>query len=140
MEEQLVNTTRYIVTKNESPYPEPQFCVWRNYKGEKASGGPLVASFYTEGDANEYAKFKNKQEGLDKDLFGEPVAQVYFKATTHEKDDGWMMMYCSGKSSSDNKDWCVTTNNLKADEVPELCNDAKSFSELVAKLLNQYYN
>ena len=29
---------------------------------------------------------------------------------------------------------------LKADEVPELCNDAKTFAVLVAKLLNEHYN
>lgn len=74
------------------------------------------------------------------DLFGETLSQEYFKATTHEKDDGWLMMFCSGRSSADNKDWCVTTDNLKSDEIPDECTDAKTFAELVAKLLNQYYN
>ncbi len=32
------------------------------YDGEKASGGPLVAIFYNELAANEYADFKNKQK------------------------------------------------------------------------------
>lgn len=76
----------------------------------------------------------------NKDLFGVPIPQEYFKASTYEKDDGWMMMYCSGRSSSDNKDWCVTTEQLKGDEIPDECTDAKSFSILVARLLNMYYN
>jgi poly(A) polymerase Pap1 len=46
-----------------------------------------------------------------------------------------------GNSGIDNKDhYVVTTELLKADEVPEKCMDAKSFAELVAKLLNRHYN
>lgn len=75
----------------------------------------------------------------NKDLFGEDVPNVYFVSSTSKDDAGWMQMIC-GKSSVDNQTYVVTTNNLKADEIPTECCDAKSFSELVAKLLNQYYN
>lgn len=75
----------------------------------------------------------------NKDLFGEDVPIVYFKASTHSEDDGWMMCD-AGRSNIDNNDYVVTTEHLKADEVPDECQDAKTFCELVAKLLNQYYN
>jgi len=76
---------------------------------------------------------------MDKDLFGEKVPVVYFKAATTKEDNGFMMCSC-GTSISDNANYVVTTNYLKADEVPDLCNDAKTFAELVAKLLNNHYN
>lgn len=76
----------------------------------------------------------------DKDLFGQDIPSIYFKATTTKNDDGWMMCDC-GNSGIDNEDhYVVTTHQLKADEVPEQCMDAKSFAELVAKLLNEHYN
>lgn len=77
---------------------------------------------------------------IDKDLFGEKLPITYFKAVPSKNDDGWLMMYCCGKSGIDNKDYVVTTEALHADEVPDECNDAKTFSELVAKLLNEHYN
>jgi hypothetical protein len=73
------------------------------------------------------------------DLFGEKIPKVYFKSSTTKDDNGFMMCAC-GKSISDNNNYVVTTNYLKSDEIPQECIDAKSFSELVAKLLNQYYN
>ncbi len=79
---------------------------------------------------------------MNKDLFGNdipPEPTIYFKASTTTRDDGFMMC-SSGNSAIDNQDWVVTTNLLKCDEVPDECTDAKSFSELVAKLLNEYYN
>jgi hypothetical protein len=76
---------------------------------------------------------------MDKDLFGEKVPVVYFKAVTTKEDNGFMMCSC-GTSISDNQNYVVTTHYLKSDEVPDLCNDAKTFAELVAKLLNNYYN
>jgi hypothetical protein len=78
---------------------------------------------------------------VDRDLFGEvvpPPPTVYFKSSTTQNDDGWMMCDCG--MGMDNNKWVVTTHHLKADEVPEECADAKSFSELVAKLLNEYFN
>ena len=78
----------------------------------------------------------------NKDLFGEiipPPPTVYFKAAITKQDDGWMMCSC-GMSGIDNNDYVVTTEHLHADEVPDLCTDAKTFAELVAKLLNEYYN
>lgn len=75
----------------------------------------------------------------DKDLFGEDIPKVYFLSRDTKNDNGWMQMAC-GKSSIDNLNYVVTTNNLHADEVFDECIDAKSFSELVAKLLNEYYN
>lgn len=65
--------------------------------------------------------------------------RTYFKASTSKADDGFQMCV-SGKSTIDNENWVVTTHQLHADEVPEECADAKTFSELVAKLLNEHYN
>lgn len=75
----------------------------------------------------------------DKDLFGEDKPTVYFKSVASNEDDGWLQMSC-GKSAIDNKQYVVTTHQLKSDEVPDECNDAKTFTELVARLLNEYYN
>lgn len=60
----------------------------------------------------------------------------YFISTTTV--DGWPMCTC-GCSVEDNKDYYVETNGLKGDEVMDECSDAKSFSELVAGLLNAFY-
>ena len=61
-----------------------------------------------------------------------------FKSVTQEKDNGWMQ--CSfGCSSIDSNDYVLTTHYLKADEVPDEMNDAKTASEMVAGLLNAYY-
>ena len=77
------------------------------------------------------------------DLFGESIPKpdtIYFKACTTKQDDGWMMCNCGNSGMDNNDHYVVTTEHLKADEVPDLCCDAKTFSELVAKLLNNYYN
>lgn len=77
------------------------------------------------------------------DLFGESIPKpdtIYFKACTTKQDDGWMMCYCGNSGMDNNDHYVVTTEHLKADEVPDLCCDAKTFSDLVAKLLNNYYN
>ena len=63
----------------------------------------------------------------------------YFKACTSSEDNGWLMCSC-GNSVQDGASYVVTTNYLKADEVPDECADAKTFAELVARLLNEYYN
>lgn len=62
-----------------------------------------------------------------------------FIGTTSKNDNGWMMNSC-GCSTLDNEDYVITTNYLKADEVPEDCMDAKTFSQLCAGLLNAFYN
>lgn len=64
----------------------------------------------------------------------------YFKGVTEKEADGWMLSFITGRSSEDNQDYVVDTNSLHADQVPDACNDAKSFSRLVAGLLNYYYN
>jgi hypothetical protein len=66
----------------------------------------------------------------------------YFIAIADDqyKGQGWPLAFCSGNSCSDFKDWSIETEGLKADEVPDVCNDAKTFSQLVAGLLNAYYN
>ncbi len=61
-----------------------------------------------------------------------------FKSVTSEKDNGWMQ--CSfGHSGIDSNDYVLTTHYLKADEVPNEMNDAKSASQMIAGLLNAYY-
>ncbi len=77
--------------------------------------------------------------GKDKNLFGEDIDKVYFVSADTKNDNGFMQMHC-GTSSVDNLNYVVTTNNIHADEIPNECTDAKSFSELVAKLLNEYFN
>lgn len=64
----------------------------------------------------------------------------YFKAVNEKAADGWMLGFSTGNSGIDNEDWIVDTNSLHADQVPAYCNDAKLFAQLVAGLLNCYYN
>jgi hypothetical protein len=64
----------------------------------------------------------------------------YFKGINEKASDGWMLAFVAGCSNIDNEDWVVDTNSLHADQVPEYCNDAKLFAQLVAGLLNCYYN
>ncbi len=76
----------------------------------------------------------------NKDLFGEKVKEVYFVGVPAAEDGGFIMASC-GRSNKDNGPvWVVTTTGLKADEIPDECNDAETFALLVAKLLNEYYN
>ena len=75
----------------------------------------------------------------DKDLFGDKVPVVYYKSATTKDDNGFMMCAC-GQSAIDNQHYVVTTNHMHCDEIQNECIDAKPFSELVAKLLNEYYN
>lgn len=64
----------------------------------------------------------------------------YFKGVNEKAADGWLLGFTSGNSGIDNEDWIVDTNSLHADQVPGACNDAKTFSQLVAGLLNAFYN
>ncbi len=80
-----------------------------------------------------------KDLNFDKDLFGGEIPKIYFLSSDTKNDNGFMQMHC-GLSSIDNKSYVVTTHNLHATDIPDLCTDAKTFSELVAKLLNEYYN
>ena len=103
-------------------------------------GGDMVQAskeFYD--DLNKRLDSKGVFSDVNVNLFGEKVPEVYFIAATTKDDNGFMMCSC-GTSISDDQNYVVTTHHLKADEVPELCNDAKTFAELVAKLLNEYYN
>lgn len=50
------------------------------------------------------------------------------------------MAFVSGNSQTDNKDWSIEILHHHADEVPVECADAATFSQLVAGLLNYYYN
>lgn len=63
----------------------------------------------------------------------------YFKGINSKDADGWMLADC-GNSGIDGNDYTIDTNSLHADEVPSVCNDAKTFSRLVAGLLNCYFN
>lgn len=63
----------------------------------------------------------------------------YFIAVETKNDNGWMM--CAfGCSTIDNNDYTLTTNGLHADQVPQAMCDAKTSAELIAGLLNAYYN
>lgn len=61
-------------------------------------------------------------------------------ADNKHKGQGWPLAFVTGNSYTDFKDWSIETLYLKADEVPEECNDAATFAQLVAGLLNCYYN
>lgn len=50
------------------------------------------------------------------------------------------MAFQSGKSGEDGESYAISTNNLKSDEVPDICMDAKSFAEFMAGLLNAYFS
>lgn len=63
----------------------------------------------------------------------------YFKGVKSKDADGWMMAD-AGSSNIDNEDYTITTNSIHADQVLPACADAKTFSKLVAGLLNCYYN
>jgi hypothetical protein len=75
----------------------------------------------------------------DKDLFGNDIKTKLFKAATIKDDNGFMMCAC-GQSGIDNNHYVVTTNSVHIDEIPNDCNDASTFSELVARLLNEHYS
>ena len=68
------------------------------------------------------------------------MARRLFIGTTPAKDCGWMMCHCGSANQDGEGDYVITTNSLKADEVPDPCNDAKTFSQFVAGLLNAFYN
>jgi hypothetical protein len=61
-----------------------------------------------------------------------------FKSVTVANDNGWLQ--ASFGLSYDGEDYELTTHQLKADEVPRAMTDAKTASEMVAGLLNAYYN
>jgi hypothetical protein len=63
----------------------------------------------------------------------------YFKGINSKEADGWLLADC-GNSGIDGNDYTIDTNSLHADEIPDACTDAKTFSLLVAGLLNCYYN
>jgi hypothetical protein len=83
---------------------------------------------------------KNKIAKRNKDLFGEDIPNIYFKAVTSKNDDGWLQCDCGNSGIDGNDHYVVTTHQLKADEVPEQMCDAKTASELIARLLNKYFN
>lgn len=66
----------------------------------------------------------------------------YFAAIGDKKKQGtgWPLAFVSGNSISDFKDWSIECLGFKADETLDSWNDAKPFAELVAGLLNAYYN
>lgn len=49
-------------------------------------------------------------------------------------------MCSTGRSLSDSGDWAVSTYYLKADEVPDACQDAETTAKLISGLLNAFYN
>lgn len=86
---------------------------------------------------NEYLKYSVPNQDYLKNM--ETKNSDLFKSASTKDDDGFMMCSC-GRSAIDNNSYVVTTHYLKADEIPEECVDAKTFSELIAKLLNEHYN
>lgn len=61
-----------------------------------------------------------------------------FKSATGKTDDGFQQ--ASFGKAYDGHVYVLTTNRLKADEVPEVMCDAESASQFVAGLLNAYLN
>lgn len=70
------------------------------------------------------------------------MATRYFSAIGDQKHvgTGWPVAFSSGNSISDFKDWSIEALGFHADEMRETWNDAKDFAQLVAGLLNAYYN
>lgn len=108
-------------------------CDDKNWIGQKHKLASDIMNY-----AENYHKAKIGKR--NKDLFGEDIPNIYFKAVTSKNDDGWMQCDCGNSGIDGDDHYVITTNNLKADEVPDLCQDSKTFAELVARLLNRYYN
>jgi len=53
---------------------------------------------------------------------------------------GWPMAIVTGNSVHDNKDWSVEILGCHCDEVPGTLSDSASTAQLIAGLLNAYYN
>lgn len=65
----------------------------------------------------------------------------YFKGIAEKKDNNYSMQLADfGCSNVDNEDWILSTEYLRADEIPDACCDAKTNAILCAALLNAYYN
>lgn len=60
-----------------------------------------------------------------------------FRSNTDALSDWLLAIF--GLSYTDNLSYFLTTDHLKADEVPDFMQDAKTSSEFVAGLLNAYY-
>ncbi len=75
-----------------------------------------------------------------KDLFGGKIPNTYFVGCSAADDGGFMMAHCGKENKDNGANYVVTTTGLHADQIPDECTDAKTFAELVAKLLNEYYN
>lgn len=62
----------------------------------------------------------------------------YFLDTTSKKDNGFMMADCG--TSNDGENYIITTNGLHSDEVPDEISEPRTCSQLIAGLLNAFYN
>lgn len=90
-----------------------------------------------------HEEYLNQPKTLEKknvDLFGEKVPEIYFVGVPVAQDGGFMMADCGKANDDEGAYWVITTTGLKADEIPEECTNASTFAQLVAKLLNEYYN
>lgn len=61
-----------------------------------------------------------------------------FKSATGKTDDGFQQALFG--NAYDGHVYVLTTNRLKADEVPDIMSDAATASQFVAGLLNAYFN
>ncbi len=57
--DQKTNTWKYTITQRNTPFAVYDICKY--WKGEKHSGGPMIAVFYDKDTAKEYVEFKNSQ-------------------------------------------------------------------------------
>lgn len=67
--------------------------------------------------------------------------KTFFKGVTESDDNGFMMVSCG--RSNDGNSYVVTTEGMKSTDVVDLCPEVaepKECSELIATLLNEYYN
>ena len=56
-----------------------------------------------------------------------------------EIGEDWFILWHSGNDSFDGRDYAISTNHRKADEIPEEVMGAADTAELMVKLLNLYF-
>lgn len=65
--------------------------------------------------------------------------KVYFKVVETEKVNDWMICYF-GKDAETNKEYAITTNNIRASELSNFSKGTKEDAEFLCEVLNLKYN
>ncbi len=68
------------------------------------------------------------------------MPHLFQGCTTEKSTEGWPMGWTTGNSGIDGNDYAIAAVQMSATDIPEACTDAKTFAELVAGLLNAFYD